>query len=64
MQTKEYCYKKRIYSSKKDKLVWYVQKEVDVVTVGSQVKTTQSIVDQVTSRVQQMENEEPQFKGF
>jgi len=73
-------------------------KEVDVVTVGSQVKTTlaslksaqaclesyaletqnqeaknmfedaakttQSIVDQVSSRVQQLENEEPQFKGF
>ncbi|WP_314591086.1 DUF1657 domain-containing protein [Paenibacillus terrigena] len=27
-------------------------------------KTTQSIVDQVSSRVQQLENEEPQFKGF
>ena len=73
-------------------------KEVDAVTVGSQVKTTlaslksaqaclesfaletqnqeaktmfenaakttQSIVEQVSSRVQQLENEEPQFKGF
>jgi hypothetical protein len=27
-------------------------------------KSTQSIVDQVNSRVQQIENEEPQYKGF
>jgi len=27
-------------------------------------KTTQGVVDQVASRVQQLENEEPQFKGF
>lgn len=27
-------------------------------------KATQQICDQVSSRVQQMENEEPQYKGF
>jgi hypothetical protein len=27
-------------------------------------QSTQQIVDQVASRVQQMENEEPQYKGF
>jgi hypothetical protein len=27
-------------------------------------KQTQSIVDQVSSRVQELENEEPQYKGF
>mgnify|MGYP001356728431 CR=1 FL=1 len=27
-------------------------------------KSTQQIVDQVSSRVQQIENEEPQYKGF
>ncbi|CAH0119134.1 MULTISPECIES: DUF1657 domain-containing protein [unclassified Paenibacillus] len=27
-------------------------------------KTTQQIVQQVESRVQQLENEEPQYKGF
>jgi hypothetical protein len=27
-------------------------------------QSTQQIVDQVSSRVQQIENEEPQFKGF
>jgi hypothetical protein len=27
-------------------------------------KSTQAIVDQVSSRVQQIENEEPQYKGF
>lgn len=27
-------------------------------------KQTQAIVDQVSSRVQQLENEEPQYKGF
>lgn len=27
-------------------------------------QSTQQIVDQVTGRVQQLENEEPQYKGF
>jgi predicted transglutaminase-like cysteine proteinase len=27
-------------------------------------KTTQQVVDQINSRVQQLENEEPQYKGF
>ncbi|ULL15422.1 DUF1657 domain-containing protein [Paenibacillus sp. H1-7] len=27
-------------------------------------KTTQSVVDQISGRVQQLENEEPQYKGF
>ncbi|WP_028548807.1 DUF1657 domain-containing protein [Paenibacillus sp. UNC451MF] len=27
-------------------------------------KTTQSVVDQVSGRIQQLENEEPQYKGF
>ncbi|MDR6551248.1 DUF1657 domain-containing protein [Paenibacillus qinlingensis] len=27
-------------------------------------QSTQQIVDQVSSRVQQLENEEPQYKGF
>lgn len=27
-------------------------------------KTTQQVVDQVASRVQQLETEEPQYKGF
>lgn len=27
-------------------------------------KSTQQIVDQLSSRVQQLENEEPQYKGF
>jgi len=27
-------------------------------------KSTQQIVEQVSSRVQQIENEEPQYKGF
>ncbi|TBL75359.1 DUF1657 domain-containing protein [Paenibacillus thalictri] len=27
-------------------------------------KATQQIVDQVNTRVQQLENEEPQYKGF
>ncbi|GIQ69747.1 DUF1657 domain-containing protein [Xylanibacillus composti] len=27
-------------------------------------QTTQQVVDQVSSRVQELENEEPQYKGF
>jgi hypothetical protein len=27
-------------------------------------QTTQQVVDQITSRVQQLESEEPQYKGF
>jgi hypothetical protein len=27
-------------------------------------KTTQQVVDQISARVQQLENEEPQYKGF
>ncbi|MBD2866734.1 MULTISPECIES: DUF1657 domain-containing protein [Paenibacillus] len=27
-------------------------------------QTTQQVVDQVNARVQQLENEEPQYKGF
>lgn len=27
-------------------------------------KTTQQVVDQLSGRVQQLENEEPQYKGF
>ncbi|GAA4846016.1 DUF1657 domain-containing protein [Paenibacillus vulneris] len=27
-------------------------------------KTTQSVVDQINGRIQQLENEEPQYKGF
>ncbi|UJF35009.1 DUF1657 domain-containing protein [Paenibacillus hexagrammi] len=30
----------------------------------SAAQSTQQIVDQVSSRVQQLENEEPQYKGF
>ncbi|MFD0871463.1 Protein of uncharacterised function (DUF1657) [Chlamydia abortus] len=27
-------------------------------------KTTQQVIDQLANRVQQLENEEPQYKGF
>jgi len=27
-------------------------------------KTTQSVVEQISGRIQQLENEEPQYKGF
>ncbi|OXM86175.1 DUF1657 domain-containing protein [Paenibacillus rigui] len=30
----------------------------------SAAKTTQQVCDQVSSRIQQLENEEPQYKGF
>lgn len=33
-------------------------------TFESCAKTTQQVVDQISSRVQQLENEEPQYKGF
>lgn len=31
---------------------------------SSAAQQTQEIIDQVSSRVQQLENEEPQYKGF
>lgn len=33
-------------------------------TFSNAAQTTQQIVDQVNTRVQQMETEEPQYKGF
>ncbi|MFB9328623.1 DUF1657 domain-containing protein [Paenibacillus aurantiacus] len=38
------------------------QEAKDLFTQAAQ--QTQSIVDQVSGRVQQLENEEPQYKGF
>jgi len=33
-------------------------------TFTTAAQTTQQIVDQISSRVTQLENEEPQYKGF
>jgi len=33
-------------------------------TFASAAQATQQIVDQISQRVQQLENEEPQYKGF
>ncbi|GGA45196.1 DUF1657 domain-containing protein [Paenibacillus physcomitrellae] len=38
------------------------QQAKDLFTNAAQ--QTQTIIDQVSSRVQQLENEEPQYKGF
>ncbi|OGX60850.1 MAG: DUF1657 domain-containing protein [Paenibacillus sp. RIFOXYA1_FULL_44_5] len=33
-------------------------------TFENAAKTTQQVVDQISTRVQELENEEPQYKGF